>query len=399
MNILGDDDKSKRSSLIIVAAFGLALIAVGLLIQLAVGGAAYAMGITSSLFGFYPPAAALMIIIWLTIFAGSYFMWRDMRGGGAVVARRLGAIQASNRSRHPGENVLLEVVAEMAVASRCKRPEVFVLRDERSSNTMVVGSLSGDNAIVVTDGALARFSRDELQGVIAHEFAHIANNDVPTNMRLMMALGGLLALDEVGTLLCNSDNRKRFHLMKVVGFFLRILGSIGVLAGSLLRAVFSRQPVLLADAAAVQYQRQKFPLASALYKIRRSTDNDVALHTHFVNEVRHLCLHAGNRESKWDRFNSSHPSLTDRINAIDPHIERKIRRESAQPTPVKAAPLTNVGNGSEANAVGRGFAPTFSFSSESTDESLVAGTAMSNTDEEAVSFSLYGCNVCVIFTH
>jgi len=232
MDFFGNQNSTSRTSLVIAASFGLSMIVVAVLIQIVVGGLSTLIGTADSVFELNGAALGLTAAIWATIVFGAVFSWKDVRAGGAVVARSLGAIQASSRSRHEAEKTLLKVVSEVAIASQCARPEVFVLREERSINSFVVGSVSGDNAIVVTQGALENLDTEELGGIISHEFAHIANVDVPTNMRLMAALGGLLALEEVGKLLSGKAGKGNpVHPYKLAGLALRMLGIVGVVIG------------------------------------------------------------------------------------------------------------------------------------------------------------------------
>ncbi len=297
------------------------MLAMALLIVGIVAAASLVLGQQFSILVFHGIALWLIGFVWAVSMAGALFTAKQMRAGGGVVARGLGAVQASDRSRHHTENTLLQIVAEVAIASHCARPDVYVLRDESSINSFVVGSLNGDSAIVVTQGALDVLSKDELAALVAHEYAHIANVDVPSNMRLMVALGGLLKLDQLGRLLhSKAPCDAKIHIFKALGFVLRAAGIFGVLCSDLLRLGISRQREFTADEKSVEFLRQAKPLASALYKISQSSDCDLALHTPYAGKIRHLCIHAGNNKS-WIGFQSSyHPPIATRINAIDPHF-------------------------------------------------------------------------------
>jgi len=369
MKLSNLQNRPNRLTLIILAAYFAAMVVVGLIVQLCLGSVAVYFGWSSSVFTLFTPALALISLIWLTIITGSILCWADVRKGGGVVARRFGAVQASNRSRHTDENTLLQVLAEMAVVSRCPRPEVYVLRNESTINSFAVGSLNGDNAIVLTQGALEALTRDELQSLVAHELSHIVNEDVPLNMVLMIALGGLLALDEVGqVLLMKGRERGRINLLIAGGLTLRILGGVGVQAAALLRLLFSREQEALADAKAIEYQQDAKPLASALYRINHSLTNKVALSSHYVDEIKHLCLHAGNRQSWWQKIWASHPSFEERIQAIDPNFQYQKRpdapRTSRKSATKKASETNTASGGTEENVSDNGtlmnidYAPT-----------------------------------------
>ena len=295
-----------------------------LLIHISIGALSWLFGGTDNLYEPSPPAMALIVILWLTIAIGSYFRYLDVRAGGAVLARRFGAVHASDRSRFAQEKMLLNVVAETAIAASCPQPEVFVLRTEPGVNAFVVGSERGGFVIVVTQGALDALDRDQLQAVVAHEFGHIVHGDVPINMRLLIALGGLLAIDELGCLLRGKHPDEYAHFGVLLGYLLIAIGSIGVFFGSVIRAAFSRQREYLADASAVQFTRNPDALTEALSIIRDQFPS-VALQSNQSGEFAHLCFHLGKDTAWYRRLFATHPSLQSRMDAIDPHFAIKTR--------------------------------------------------------------------------
>ncbi|MGQ7844133.1 M48 family metalloprotease [Granulosicoccus sp. 3-233] len=330
MNFLDQQSARRRQSLILLACFVLALLLMGGLIHVVVVGLSMLLGEDSSLLQPSRPALGLIALVWLTMLAGGFFRFLDVRGGGAVLARRFGAVRASDRSRFHHEQRLLNVVAEIAIASSTPQPDVFVLRTESSINAMVFGAEEGRHVLVMTQGALDAFDRAELQAVIAHEFGHIANGDLPLNMRLLIALGGLMAIDEVGRLLIGDASVSRdepisFHPGVIVGYILRGLGCVGVLAGQLLRSAFSRQREYLADASAVQFTRNPLAMASALDIIRQH-DDEPLLHGLHAQELAHLCFQSGRKPPWYKRLFSSHPDIQLRIDAIEPHFDVKRRK-------------------------------------------------------------------------
>ncbi len=330
MNFFDHQSARRRQSAILLACFLLTLLFMACLIHGVVVGLSMLLGENSSLMQPSAPALGLIALVWLTMLAGGFFRFLDVRGGGAVLARRFGAVRASDRSRFDREQRLLNVVAEIAIASSTPQPDVFVLRHESSINAMVLGADEGRHVLVLTQGALDTFERAELQAVIAHEFGHIDNGDLPLNMRLLIALGGLMAIDEVGRLLIGKTHASRdepvsFHPGVIVGYILRGLGSIGVLAGQLIRSAFSRQREYLADASAVQFTRNPIAMATAL-DIIRQRDHEPLLHGLHAQELAHLCFQSGRKPPWYKRLFASHPDIQSRIDAIEPHFEVKRRK-------------------------------------------------------------------------
>ena len=327
MKFFDHQDNRRRQSNWLLLGFVVALLAMAFVIHLSVALFSMMLGESGGLFILSTPAMALIGIVWLTILSGCFFRALDVRAGGEVLARRFGATHASDRSRYEGEQQFLNIVAEMAIASRTPQPAAYVMRHESSINAFVVGMHPGAQAIVVTQGTLDAFDRDQLQGVIAHEFGHITSGDLPLNMRLLIALGGLMAIDEVGRLLLYKSPDVQFHPAMIVGYLLRGFGSIGVYAGRLIRSAFSRQREYLADASAVQYTRNPYALASALAVIRDS-DEDAALHSSHSDELAHLCFQTGDVRNWFARMFATHPPIQKRIDVIEPHFDVKQRQAS-----------------------------------------------------------------------
>ena len=325
MKFFDHQDNRRRQSNLLLLGFVLALLAMAFVIHLSVALFSMLLGESNSLFTLSTPAMGLIGIVWLTVLAGCFFRALDVRAGGEVLARRFGATLAADRSRFEAEQQFLNIVAEMAIASRTPQPAAYVMRNESSINAFVVGMHSGKFAIVVTQGALDAFDRDQLQGVAAHEFGHITSGDLPLNMRLLIALGGLMAIDEVGRVLLYKSPDLQFHPAMIVGYLLRGFGSIGVFAGRLIRSAFTRQREYLADASAVQFTRNPYALASALATIR-DADEEVPLHSSHAEELAHLCFQSGDVRNIFARIIATHPPLQKRIDVIEPHFEVKQRQ-------------------------------------------------------------------------
>lgn len=339
-----------------IVGFVLAMAATGLAVHLVVSGVGMLLGDSPDLSSPSLPAKVLIGLVWSTVLFGAFFRWLDVRAGGAALARRFGAVELDSEHRDDRVDVLRNVVAEVAIASGCRSPRLFLLRRESAINAFVVASARDEVAtLVLTEGALDAFDRDELRAVVAHEIAHVMQGDLPLNMRLMMAMSGLAALDEVGRLVSGSRDadgmRQRFAPARLIGGILRALGSIGVFSGGIIRAAVSRQREFLADATAVQYVRQPFALASALVVIRDAAES-TALHTSKIEEVAHLCFQNGRDRPWYRRLLASHPPLQARIDAIDPHIDVKLRKRRGKDAEQASAGSTGAPAGGAAASSG-----------------------------------------------
>ena len=211
---------------------------------------------------------------------GSLFKTMQLSGGGAVVARDMGARQVAPYTRDKTERMLMNVVEEMAIASGVPVPEVWIMDDELGINAFAAGTEPGNAVVAVTRGCLQRLSRDELQGVVAHEFSHILNGDMKLNMRLMGLLFGVLMISLIGRMMfqvlrfthvrsSRNDKGSGGIVIAIVlmGLGLMVVGSVGVFFGRLIQAAISRQREYLADASAVQFTRLPEGISGALKKI------------------------------------------------------------------------------------------------------------------------------------
>jgi Zn-dependent protease with chaperone function len=264
-------------------------------------------------------------LITLAIVAiGSIFKISQLAGGGGIVAESLGGRLVSSNTADPNERKLLNVVEEMAIASGVPMPKVYVLDNEEGINAFAAGHTTGDAAVAVTRNCMTKLSRDELQGVIGHEFSHILNGDMRLNVQLMGVLFGILCLATVGRILLymRSGNSRDKNPLPFIGIALLIIGSVGVCFGRLIQAAVSRQREFLADASSVQFTRNPAGLSGALQKLGgygsrlESPNAPDAGHLFFGNGISSAFLGA------W----ATHPPLEDRIRAIDPAWDGKFRR-------------------------------------------------------------------------
>ncbi|RIV37825.1 M48 family metallopeptidase [Micromonospora radicis] len=260
-----------------------------------------------------------------------------LRGGGGKVARELGGVPVPTDTTDPELRRLRNVVEEMALASGVPVPEVYVLPEETAINAFAAGWGPSDAAVAVTWGALQRLNRDELQGVIAHEFAHVVNGDMRLNIRLMGLLFGILFLTVIGRGMARfglisgggrqrGNNSGGANPLALVGLALLVAGYVGVLAGRLIQASVSRQREYLADASAVQYTRQTRGIAGALKKIGGLSDGS-ELRSPKRDEVGHMLFGEAARASWF----ATHPPLAKRIQVLDPSFDpAELQRLSRQ---------------------------------------------------------------------
>jgi Zn-dependent protease with chaperone function len=252
---------------------------------------------------------------------GSLYKIAQLRDGGSAVARSLGGRQVEPDSTKLEERRLLNVVEEMAIASGVPTPDVYVLDREPGINAFAAGKTTSDAAIGVTQGTLQLLNRQELQGVIAHEFSHILNGDARINLRAIGLLHGIFLLALIGRLLIRgstTSSKKEGGGVALVGLGLLVIGSVGVLFGRMLQSAISRQRELLADASAVQFTRDTDGLVGALKKIGGAAGGshlgtpaaDEASHIFFSEAVKRLRLFAG--------LFRTHPPLDYRIRKLEP---------------------------------------------------------------------------------
>ena len=248
-------------------------------------------------------------------------------GGGAAVAELLGGARVDAGTVDPAERTLLNVVEEMAIAAGVPVPTVYVLAGEEGINAFAAGFAPERAVIAVTRGAIDALTRDELQGVVAHELSHVVNSDTRLNLQLMALVGGLTWLALAGRFLVRmgfggDDGRVRVRRRPVLG--LGILGaavwcagSVGAFFGRLIRLAVSRTREHLADAAAVQFTRNPDGLAGALAKIARQGS---VLHSPAAPEAAHLFFADGLAS----RLLATHPPIEERIRRIAPHLAPRL---------------------------------------------------------------------------
>ncbi len=241
--------------------------------------------------------------------------------GGRYVAESLGGKPIEQGTASTNEQQLLNIVEEMAIAAGLPVPPVYLL-PETSINAFAAGFNDNDAVIGVTRGTLERLSRDQLQGVIAHEFSHILHGDMRLNLHLITILAGIIFISQSGKFILYSTSRSRSRNKGVapvlgLGLGLIVIGSIGTLFGSLIKAAVSRQREFLADASAVQYTRNPSGIANALKVIAGSSAGS-SVASPGASECSHLFFGDAIFARAFG-FLSTHPPLDIRIQRIEPH--------------------------------------------------------------------------------
>lgn len=268
-----------------------------------------------------PTLIATTVITLAVILLGSLFKTMSLREGGGAVARGLGGTLVPEDPRDFHLKRLRNVVEEMSIASGVPVPEIYVLDQEAGINAFAAGHSPSDAAIAVTRGALDRLSRDELQGVIAHEFSHVLNGDMRLNLKLMGLIFGLLVLGLTGRKVLEhmrfGGSRKEGAPLLLIALAVMILGYVGVFCGRLIKASISRQREYLADASAVQFTRLSHGLSGALMKIGAFSAGSKLTETQ-GEEVSHMLFGDG---VGYSALTATHPPLIDRIKRIDPRFD------------------------------------------------------------------------------
>ena len=300
------------------------------------------------------------LFLWVTvstlavIVIGTLYKIHALSEGGRIVAELFGAVPVEPGTKDADERRLLNVVEEISLASGTRVPNVYVLEDEQSINAFAAGYTAADAVICVSQGCLDKLNRDELQGVIAHEFSHISNGDMRLNIRLIGVLNGILIIAFIGYGLIRivfggrrgvsvSRGGKKggggaiLLVILAAGLALMAIGYIGVFFGRLIKSAVSRQREFLADASAVQFTRNPEGIGGALLKILKLDVGSRIVNSH-AEEASHLFFANGLRGS-WFSLMATHPPLEERIRQIDPSlftkplakVEKAVGREGVAP--------------------------------------------------------------------
>lgn len=279
------------------------------------------------------------------IFLASTFKVTQLRSGGKKVAELLGGRPIDLQTKDEKERMFRNIVEEMAIASGTPVPAIYVLDDESTINAFAAGWSPTDAVVAVTRGCLQRLDRDELQGVVAHEFSHVFHGDMRLNIRIMGVLFGIVCIATIGRILVQvvgrggGGNKKGGAAGLVLfGFALLVIGGLGVLFARLIQAAVSRQREFLADASAVQYTRNPRGIGMALAKIGgiggklKSPQAESASHMLFADGMRRF---AGGALA-------THPPITTRVERILPGFTRNLKGKTEMTEAAAATPAPRV---------------------------------------------------------
>ena len=333
MNFFEHQDRARRNTgrlvaLFVAAVIGLVAGAYALVIAFLVAGESPAPTAEAAAGLSAPPLwrpdvfAAVALGVGGVVGAGSLYKTAQLAGGGEPLALSLGGRRLLADSPDPLERKVLNVVEEMALAAGLPVPPVFMMDHEAGINAFAAGSRPEEAVIGLTRGCAEQLSRDELQGVVAHEFSHILNGDMRLNLRLIAIVHGILLLGLIGyyafRLAAVSGGRRRSDdksggitaAIIVIGLGLMVVGFAGTLIGNLIKAAVSRQREFLADASAVQFTRNPDGIAGALKKIGGLAGS--RLEAPRATEASHMFFASG-----VSALFATHPPLAERITRID----------------------------------------------------------------------------------
>ncbi len=337
MNFFAEQERARRNTFALVGLMAAAVLCLILMTALAIGLILHfftqqpldspalavkmqvpwneiALGLLHSDILYYAAVAVLV-----TVLGGSLFKFIQLGSNGRRVAEALGGRMLLPNTNDAMERKILNIVEEMAIASGNPVPPVYLL-DEPGINAFAAGTDRRNAVIGVTRGCIELLNRDELQGVVAHEFSHIHNGDMRLNMRLVAVLHGILLIGLIGSMMLRSSarrsNNKNHGAQIGLGLVLVVLGYCGVFFGNLIKAAVSRQREFLADASAVQFTRNPSGIANALKKIGGHSEHAL-LHNSRAAEFSHMYFSQG-ITSALGMMMSTHPPLTQRIRKIQP---------------------------------------------------------------------------------
>jgi Zn-dependent protease with chaperone function len=276
------------------------------------------------------------------IFTASLVQIYQLSDGGSAVARMVGAREVDRDTRDPLEKRLINIVEEMAIASGVRVPQVYVMDDERGINAFAAGYDVSNAVVAVTRGTLETLSRDELQGVVGHEFSHILNGDMWLNIKMIGVLSGIVFIGGIGSFLMRnaprSDDSRATAGLFAIGLLLFIIGYVGMFFARLIKAAVSRQREYLADASAVQFTRNPDGIAGALDQIQASS-RGALIDNRYAEDMSHMYF--GQGISVWmSGLFDTHPPLDERIARVRPGFHATRYRQARAPgVPAEAGPI------------------------------------------------------------
>jgi Zn-dependent protease with chaperone function len=344
---------ARRNTKILVLLYALAVVGVIIAVDLVLAGA-YVWGFWASLVPRGTPMNLASFVSSYRAVPGPIYGWGaagtaavilvvsawnvlKLAGGGSVIAEMIGARRVSPDTREPLERRLLNVVEEMAIASGVRVPAVYVMDGEAGINAFAAGYDVSNSVVAVTRGTLETLNRDELQGVIGHEFSHILNGDMRLNIRMMGVLAGILFIGAIGEFLMRSQRGSRDSRASapifLAGLALLLIGYVGLFFARLIKAGVSRQREFLADASSVQFTRNPDGIAGALDQIRAASQGAL-IGNRYAEDLSHMFF--GQSVQMWlGGLFDTHPPVEERIRRAHPRFQapeyRRTRAKAALP--------------------------------------------------------------------
>jgi Zn-dependent protease with chaperone function len=319
-------------------------------------------------FSYWDPSLFLAVAFGtgLVIGLASLYKVAELSSGGEVVAQMMGGRQVDPQTRDPAERRLLNIVEEMSLASGVPVPPVYVMDNEPSINAFAAGFHPNQAVVAVSRGCLDYLTRDELQGVLGHEFSHVLNGDMRLNLRLIGIVFGILSISVVGYYVMrsagwsdssrsrDSEGRGRDNsgAIFLVGLAMYILGYLGVLLGNIIKSAISRQREFLADASSVQFTRNPDGLAGALKKIGGLVEGSRIRDAH-AHEISHMFFGDAFAGSMFTML-ATHPPLRERIKLLDPSFEGSFPVTEPVPDEADASGVSQLASGLKTDAQASG---------------------------------------------
>ena len=334
MDFFREQDIARRNARLLTVLF---VVAVFLLLAVINLFLAFALTATDTLENGYPTTIefsrldlrlTLLVSIAIIVVIGAVVLynWVRFSQGGRSVAEALGARPAASNTENPQERRAQNIVQEIALAANMPVPPLYILDEEPGINAFAAGISPGDAVVAITQGAMDHLTRDELQGVIGHEFSHILNGDMRLSIRLMAMLRGITFIGDLGAIFSrsaishrsrrrsNNSNNNTMGLL-LIGLMLYLVGLLGGLMAGLIKSAISQQKEYLADASSVQFTRNPNGISDALKVIGGYTPGTL-VHSARAEEMSHLFF-GQVKHRLWLMF-ATHPPLEERIRRVDP---------------------------------------------------------------------------------
>lgn len=368
MDFFQNQDAARRNTRVMVVLYLLAVIGVVIAVDLVIAVTFISVADLRVRPGVGPLALLFAVprgvYIWgavgtvVVILSASLYQIFQLTEGGSAVAKMVGARAVDQETRDPLEKRLLNVIEEMAIASGVRVPKAYVMDDERGINAFAAGYDVSNAVVAVTRGTLETLSRDELQGVIGHEFSHILNGDMWLNIKMIGVLSGIVFIGGIGGFLMRnaprSDDGKATAGLFAMGLLLFLIGYVGMFFARLIKAAVSRQREFLADASSVQFTRNPDGIAGALDQIRAS-GRGALIANRYAEDMSHMYF--GQGISVWmSGLFDTHPPIEDRIARVRPGFQAT-RYRQARAT-AEPAPESSIGTGFGAVSGFAGTSPT-----------------------------------------